>query len=76
MCVFLPAPPPAAAAFLQNQIATAQAAGQLFVVASGNSGMDLDQTPLYPTSYNTPNMISVASSGETDLVSTFSNIGQ
>ena len=76
MCSLLATSAAAAAAFLQNQISSAQAAGQLFVVASGNSGMDLDQTPLYPTSYNTPNMISVASSGETDLVSTFSNIGQ
>ncbi len=45
------------------------------MVASGNSGVDLDAVPLYPTSYKTDNMISVASSGANDYVSTFSNLG-
>ncbi|PRW20948.1 peptidase S8 isoform A [Chlorella sorokiniana] len=61
--------------FLEREIASTQAAGQLFVVASGNSGVDLDAVPLYPTSYKTDNMISVASSGASDYVSTFSNLG-
>lgn len=63
------------AGFLEREIASTQAAGQLFVVASGNSGVDLDAVPLYPTSYKTDNMISVASSGANDYVSTFSNLG-
>lgn len=46
------------------------------MVASGNSGVNLDDVPLYPTSYKTDNMISVASSGKEDYVSSFSNIGQ
>ena len=57
-------------------MAGSQEAGQLFVVASGNSGVNLDDVPLYPTSYKTDNMISVASSGKDDFVSSFSNIGQ
>lgn len=39
------------AGFLEREIASTQAAGQLFVVASGNSGINLDDVPLYPTSY-------------------------
>ena len=76
------APPPMArpelsepAGFLEREIASTQTAGQLFVVASGNSGVDLDAVPLYPTSYKTDNMISVASSGANDYVSSFSNLG-
>lgn len=76
------APPPTArpelsepAGFLEREIASTQKEGQLFVVASGNSGVDLDAVPLYPTSYKTDNMISVASSGANDYVSTFSNLG-
>lgn len=61
--------------FLEREIATSQSAGQLFVVASGNSGINLDDVPLYPTSYKSDNMISVASSGQEDFVSSFSNIG-
>lgn len=63
------------AGFLEREIASTQTAGQLFVVASGNSGVDLDAVPLYPTSYKTDNMISVASSGANDYVSSFSNLG-
>ncbi|EFN56037.1 hypothetical protein CHLNCDRAFT_22903, partial [Chlorella variabilis] len=61
--------------FLEREIASSQSAGQLFVVASGNSGVNLDDVPLYPTSYKSDNMISVASSGKEDFVSSFSNIG-
>jgi subtilisin family serine protease len=68
-------PAAALAGFLEREIATSQSAGQLFVVASGNSGINLDDVPLYPTSYKSDNMISVASSGQEDFVSSFSNIG-
>lgn len=73
---FLPSPPTPAPGFLEKEIAGSQEAGQLFVVASGNSGVNLDDVPLYPTSYKTDNMISVASSGKDDFVSSFSNIGR
>lgn len=54
--------------FLKQEIQNAQQRGQLFVVASGNSGQNLDAAPLYPASYDLPNMISVASTGITDQV--------
>ena len=44
-------------------------------MASGNSGQNLDSSPLYPASYDLPNMISVASTGTTDAISSFSNVG-
>mgnify|MGYP001810693853 CR=1 FL=1 len=68
----LPFPP---TGFLEREIAVSQDAGQLFVVASGNNGVNMEETKLYPASYKTDNMISVASSGEKDFVSSFSNIG-
>lgn len=61
--------------FLKQEIQNAQQRGQLFVVASGNSGQNLDAAPLYPASYDLPNMISVASTGITDQLSSFSNLG-
>lgn len=62
--------------FLEREIATTQASGQLFVVASGNLGVDLDDLHLYPASYKSDNMISVGSSGANDVVSKFSNVGK
>lgn len=50
--------------------------GILFVAAAGNSSRDNDVTPLYPASYNLPNIISVASSDENDNRSYFSNYGR
>ncbi|HZR79855.1 MAG TPA: S8 family peptidase [Candidatus Binatia bacterium] len=47
----------------------------LFVVAAGNFGTDNDVTPLYPQSYATPNMISVAATSARDLLWGFSNVG-
>ncbi|KAL4451625.1 hypothetical protein ABPG75_007287 [Micractinium tetrahymenae] len=62
--------------FLEREIATTQSSGQLFVVAAGNLGVDLDEVPLYPASYKTDNMISVAASDSSDKLADFSNIGQ
>eukprot|EP00887_Chlorella_sp_A99_P001806 scaffold19.g1806.t1 len=62
-------------AFLEQEISSAMKRGQLFVVASGNSGQDLDAAPLYPAAYKLDNMISVASTGAADDVSSFSNTG-
>ncbi len=67
---------PSAAGFLEREIATTQSSGQLFVVAAGNLGVDLDEVPLYPASYKTDNMISVAASDSSDKLADFSNIGQ
>ncbi|MEX2382364.1 MAG: S8 family serine peptidase [Opitutales bacterium] len=60
---------------LRNAIARARDEGILFVAAAGNEGRDNDTTPLYPSSYDLDNIISVASSDRRDDQSGFSNYG-
>jgi len=59
--------------------ATIDAAGLqgnlLFVTAAGNNGTDNDVTPFYPASYESPNIVSVASTTSTGSLSSFSNRG-
>lgn len=52
----------------------ASASGILFVAAAGNDGANLDSYPIYPGSFNTPNMITVAATDRTDQLASFSNI--
>ena len=47
----------------------------LFVAAAGNLQSNNDQTPLYPASYNAPNVISVAATKSSDQLASFSNFG-
>jgi len=47
----------------------------LFVAAAGNNGTNNDRTPLFPASYNLPNVISVASVNSNGRLSSFSNFG-
>ncbi len=47
----------------------------LFVAAAGNSGMNTDVSPAYPASYDSANILSVASTTDTDSLSVFSNFG-
>lgn len=61
--------------FLEQEINAANAAGQLFVVAAGNNGQNMEVSPLYPSSYKIPNVLSVASSDQNDVISSFSNYG-
>lgn len=49
--------------------------GILFVVAAGNNAADNDATPLYPTNYFLPNVISVAATTDTDSLAYFSDYG-
>ena len=63
------------AEIMYDEIAAAGAAGQLFVVAAGNAGQDLNVNPSYPAAYDLPNLISVASSATNDQISGFSNRG-
>lgn len=60
---------------LSDAIGAANAAGHLFVAAAGNAGTNNDNAPSYPASYNHPNIISVASTTNTDALSSFSNFG-
>ncbi|HEX8284916.1 MAG TPA: S8 family serine peptidase [Pyrinomonadaceae bacterium] len=50
-------------------------AGVLFVAAAGNEGRSNDRTPVYPASYNEPNVITVGASTRWDGLISFSNYG-
>jgi hypothetical protein len=61
-------------------IERANAAGILFVAAAGNGGDDSigdnnDIAPVYPASYNLPNIIAVAATNQDDNRVSFSNFG-
>lgn len=65
---------------LYNTINSANSAGILFIAAAGNGGDDSvgdnnDLTPMYPASYELPNIISVAATDQNDLRLSFSNYG-
>ncbi len=65
---------------LLDAIKRADASGHLFVAAAGNGGADgvgddNDATPSYPSSYNSPNVISVAATDNRDALASFSNYG-
>ncbi len=47
----------------------------LFIAAAGNDASNNDATPSYPATYNSANIVSVASTTETDGMSSFSNWG-
>lgn len=64
-----------ASTLLETAIADAGAAGQLFIAAAGNDGANIDFSPQYPAAYTPENIISVASSTDTDARSSFSNYG-
>ncbi|MDY6898181.1 MAG: S8 family serine peptidase [Cyanobacteriota bacterium] len=61
---------------LQDAIAAAGEAGQLFVAAAGNNfGRNNDIFPFYPASYDLDNIISVAATDDRDQLAVFSNFG-
>ncbi|HSD45217.1 MAG TPA: S8 family peptidase [Pyrinomonadaceae bacterium] len=47
----------------------------LFVAASGNASTNNDRSPHFPSSYNVPNVISVAALDRNDQLAKFSNFG-
>lgn len=61
---------------MNGAIADANTAGVLVVVAAGNSGTDNDTSPVYPASYDQPNIISVAATDQNDALASFSNYGK
>lgn len=61
---------------LEDMIAAAGEAGQIFVAAAGNSGSDNDRIPYHPASLDCPNIVSVAASDHNDLPAYFSNYGR
>ncbi len=62
-------------AALKEAISAADDAGILFVAAAGNAGTDNDLTPHYPSSYDVPNVISVAATDRYDNLAGFSCYG-
>ena len=60
---------------LADAIGRANNAGILFVAAAGNSSVNNDVSPHYPSSYTNPNVIAVASITSTGAMSSFSNYG-
>lgn len=60
---------------LKDAITAADAAGVLFVAAAGNNGTNNDSSPHYPSSYDLPNIISVAATDSNDNLASFSNFG-
>ena len=66
--------------FLFDAISYANNHGVLFITAAGNGGVDeigdnIDQDPFYPSSYNLPNIISVAATDQDDTLTRYSNFG-
>ncbi len=61
---------------LQDAIQYASDRGVLFIAAAGNESSDTDATANYPSNYNVPNVVSVASSDRNDNRSSFSNYGR
>ena len=60
---------------LADAIERANTANILFVAAAGNSGVNNDASPHYPSSYANANIIAVASITSTGGLSSFSNYG-
>ncbi|MGE4489816.1 MAG: S8 family serine peptidase, partial [Kiritimatiellales bacterium] len=60
---------------LLSAFEAANSNGVLAVVAAGNSNNDNDTAPVYPASYDLPNIIAVAASDEDDRLASFSNYG-
>src|SRR6266540_429935 len=61
---------------LRDAIAAADASGSLFVAAAGNSFADTDTEPNYPSSFDLPNVVSVAATDASDRRAWFSNYGR
>lgn len=60
---------------LYDMYALANEQDVLVVAAAGNNNNDNDQTPIYPASYDLPNIIAVAATNEQDALAVYSNYG-
>jgi subtilisin family serine protease len=60
---------------LKESIGAAGRSGVLFVAAAGNDGENTDESPHYPSAYDSPNIVSVAASNASDELANFSNYG-
>jgi subtilisin family serine protease len=60
---------------LSNAMISLQSAGIIVVAACGNSAANIDLAPTYPAGYQLDNIVTVASSSQSDTLSAFSNYG-
>lgn len=60
---------------LVDAINRANTNNMLFAAAAGNSGVNTDSSPHYPSGYNAPNIIAVAATDASDRRASFSNYG-
>lgn len=60
---------------LRDAIQAANDAGILFVAAAGNSSVDNDAVPHYPSSHDVDNVVAVAAIDRNGLLASFSNYG-
>lgn len=60
---------------LEQAIEAADAAGVLFIVAAGQDSANIDQTPSFPSAFNSPNIIAVAATDSHDALIPTSNYG-
>lgn len=63
-------------AALHEAVAYAYSAGVSFVAAAGNSGSNNDFKPMYPASYDVPNVLAVAATHDSWTLTSFSNYGE
>jgi len=60
---------------MEDAIRDAANAGHLFIAAAGNDGLDNDEYPFYPATYDSDNIISVAAINQNDQLASFSHYG-
>jgi subtilisin family serine protease len=60
---------------LYDAVSDANTAGVLLVAAAGNDSSNNDLAPVYPASFNLPNVIAVAATDQNDRRASFSNFG-
>ena len=61
---------------LYDAIKRSQDAGVLFIAAAGNSGLNTDNSPSYPSAYDLDNIIAVAAIDRTGGLASWSNYGK
>lgn len=61
---------------LRDAIQYAHDRGVLFIAAAGNDSKNTDASANYPSNYEVPNVVSVASNDNGDNISSFSNYGR
>lgn len=66
---------PTYSAALHEAVAYSYSKGVAFIAAAGNAGANNDLTPMYPASYDVPNVVSVAATHNSWSLTSFSNFG-